>query len=308
VLEEVLGSVFDSSFVAVVQGGVETSQALLALRWDSIFFTGSTQVGRVVAEAAARHLTPVTLELGGKSPCIVDAETNIATTARRIAWGKFTNAGQTCVAPDYVLVDKRVKDKLVEALKATIHEFYGAEPEKSPDYARIISERHFRRLESLKSCGRVVAGGESNPESRYIAPTLLEEVPADSALMQEEIFGPLLPILPVGDVGEAVRFVRERPRPLALYLFSNDAAHQQRVLKETTSGGAVLNDTMVHLGNPDLPFGGVGDSGLGSYHGQAGFERFSHAKSVVKKSFSLDLKVRYPPYAGKLALWRRLLG
>ncbi len=308
VIEEVLSSVFDPSYVAVVQGGPETSQALLAERWDTIFFTGSPQVGVKVAEAAARHLTPVTLELGGKSPCYVDANTDIATTGRRIAWARFTNAGQTCVAVDYVLVDRRVKDRLVDSIRAALGEFYGAHPEKSPDYGRIVSERHFRRLEGLKAHGRVVHGGESDAGSRYIAPTVLEDVPLQSPLMQEEIFGPLLPIIPVGDVEEAIRFVRERPRPLALYVFSKNARVQERVLRGTSSGGAVVNDAMMHLANPELPFGGVGTSGLGRYHGQASFECFSHTKSVLKKPFAMDVKVRYPPYAGKLPMFRRLVG
>jgi aldehyde dehydrogenase (NAD+) len=308
VVEKVVSAAFEPGHVAVVQGGVEVSRALLAERWDTIFFTGSTQVGRAVAEAAAKHLTPVTLELGGKSPCIVDADTNLAVTARRIAWGKFTNAGQTCVAPDYVLVDRKVKDALVEGIRGAVREFYGEDPSRSPDYGRIVSERHFRRLEALMGQGRVVLGGQHDAASRFLAPTLLEDVPLDSALMQEEIFGPLLPVIPVDGVAEAVRFVRERPRPLACYVFSNDGKAQERVLRETSSGGALVNDTLMHLGNPDLPFGGVGPSGLGSYHGQQSFEAFSHRKSVLKKPFALDVKVRYPPYAGKLGLLKRLLG
>jgi aldehyde dehydrogenase (NAD+) len=308
VVEDVLGSVFDAAHVAVVQGGPEVSRALLAERWDTLFFTGSTRVGRLVAEAAARHLTPVTLELGGKSPAIVDARTDVATTARRIAWGKFTNAGQTCVAPDYVLVHRRVKDELVEGLRTAVREFYGPEPAKSPDYGRIVSDSHFRRLEGLKAEGRVVIGGQSDAAQRYLAPTVLEDVALESPLMQEEIFGPLLPIVPVEDVGEAVRFVRERPRPLACYLFSQDAESRERVLRETSSGGVVVNDTLLHLANPDLPFGGVGPSGLGRYHGQASFEAFSHMKSVLVRPFALDVRFRYPPFARTLPLLRRLLG
>lgn len=295
--------------VAVVEGGVPETTALLEQRFDHIFFTGSTQVGRVVMQAAAKHLTPVTLELGGKSPCIVDQKVDLSVAARRILWGKFWNAGQTCVAPDYVIVHEAVAGRLVERLRATLTEFYGPDPKASPDYARIINERHHRRLVGmLGQGGQVVAGGEHDEAARYIAPTIVQDPPLDAALMTEEIFGPILPVVTVRGLREAIELVNSRPKPLALYVFSSDRAAQEQVLAETSSGGACVNDTVAHLSIPDLPFGGVGDSGMGAYHGRAGFETFSHRKSVLNKSTWMDVKLRYPPYGDNIKWVRRLIG
>ncbi len=306
---EVMKQAFgDDGFVTVVTGDVETSRQLLEEKWDIICFTGSTAVGKVVMQAAAKHLTPVLLELGGKSPVLVDERVDLATTARRLAWGKYYNCGQTCVAPDYVLAHKNIKAALVEQLGTAIREFYGADPSQSPDYGRVINARHFKRLQALMTGGRVALGGQTDEAKRYIAPTVLTDVDVKSPLMQEEIFGPLLPVLEVADLDEAVRFVRERPKPLALYVFTSDSAKAELVLSKTSSGGAMHNDTMLHAVPATLPFGGVGDSGIGAYHGKIGFDAFSHNKAVVKKPFWMDLKVRYPPYKVSLAAFKRLLG
>ncbi|QRK09532.1 aldehyde dehydrogenase family protein [Archangium violaceum] len=307
VLSRMLGEAFPAEVVSVVEGGAEVSQALLAERWDLIFFTGGTQVGRVVAEAAARHLTPTVLELGGKSPCIVDRSADLEVTARRIAWGKYVNAGQTCVAPDYVLIPPELKGRFIDLVQKAVRSFYGADARTSGDYGRIVSHRHFERISALATDGRIAFGGERDAPSRYFAPTVITDAPVSSPLMQEEIFGPLLPLVDCPSIDDAIRFVRSRPKPLALYSFARDAAVNERVLTETSSGGAVTNDVCVHFAAEGLPFGGVGESGLGGYHGQASFDAFSHKKSVVKRPFALDMKLRYPPYGGKLGLLKRFL-
>lgn len=307
-LADLVPRYLDPECVTLVEGGVAETTALLAERYDHVFYTGGGSVGRVVMEAAAKHLTPVTLELGGKSPCIVDATARLDVAARRIAWGKFLNAGQTCIAPDYVLVDERREDELVEQLGAAVRSFYGADPKQSPDYARIVNQRHFERLARLLKDGEPVVGGQIEPESRYIAPTVLRRVAPDSDVMQEEIFGPILPILPVRDLDAALRFVRGREKPLALYLFSEDGAAAARVEAETSSGGLCLNHVVWQVANPHLPFGGVGPSGMGAYHGRHGFETFSHRKSVVAKPTRFDPAFAYPPYGRiKSAIMRRLL-
>lgn len=298
---------FDPSYIAVLEGGATEAQSLLSERFDHIFFTGGTTVGEMVMEAAARHLTPVTLELGGKSPCIVERGVPLEITARRITWGKFINAGQSCVAPDYVLVQKGAKERLLEHLKRSIGEFYGEDPSKSPDYARIINEKHFRRLRSLLEEGSIVTGGDTNLEDRYIAPTIIDQVQLNSRVMQEEIFGPILPVLDYEDLAEAISIVNGRPKPLALYLFSTDSKNQQRILKETSSGGVCINDTTVHFATNFLPFGGIGPSGIGSYHGKASFDTLTHQKSALRREFFLDIRTRYPPYQGKVNLIRRLM-
>jgi aldehyde dehydrogenase (NAD+) len=309
VIEHVCREAFgDDGFVTIVQGGPEVSTALLAERWDLVFFTGSTRVGQIVMEAAAKHLTPCVLELGGKSPCIVDEDTDLTVTARRVMWGKAYNAGQTCIAPDYVLVHKNVRQAFVDACGTALRDFYGPDVAKSPDYGRIITARHFTRLQSLMAGGRVAFGGQSDEASRFIAPTLLTDVDLSHPLMQEEIFGPLLPIIEVPDVAAAIRFVNERPKPLALYVFSRNSAKVDEVLRRVSAGGAVVNDTIVHVAAQGLPFGGVGSSGTGSYHGKASFDAFTHYKSVVKKPFAFDLKVRYPPYKTPLSVLKRLIG
>ncbi|WP_426745906.1 aldehyde dehydrogenase family protein [Myxococcus faecalis] len=307
VLAKLLGEAFSPEVVAVVEGDADASRELLAQRWDLIFFTGGTQVGRVVAEAAAKHLTPTVLELGGKSPCIVDRSADLEVTARRIAWGKYLNAGQTCIAPDYVLIPPELKAPFTELVKKAVTQFYGQDARQSSDYGRIISPRHFERVRALAGHGKVTFGGEHDAASRFFAPTVITDAPLSSPLMQDEIFGPLLPLVDCPSIDEAIRFVRSRPKPLALYSFSKDAAVNERVLTETSSGGAVVNDVCVHFAAEGLPFGGVGESGVGGYHGQASFDAFSHKKSVVKRPFLLDLAMRYPPYVGKLGLFKRLM-
>jgi acyl-CoA reductase-like NAD-dependent aldehyde dehydrogenase len=274
-------------------------------KFDHIFFTGGTRVGSIIMEAAAKHLTPVTLELGGKSPCIVDCDVPIDHAARRITWGKFLNAGQTCVAPDYLLVDRRIKDEFLEKMKTCIGEFYGDDPSASPDYGRIISEKHFDRLSRLLRNGRIVAGGATDAGERYIAPTLIDRVSWTDTVMQEEIFGPIFPVIAYAELEEAISAVNERPRPLSLYFFSTHRGKQEKVLRNTSSGGVCINDTIIHLATTTLPFGGVGESGMGSYHGKASFDTFSHRRSVLKRSFLFDLKLRYPPYREKLKYLKR---
>jgi len=307
-ITELIHKYFSSEYIAVVPGAVETSQQLLAEKFDHIFFTGGTAIGKIVMEAAAKHLTPVTLELGGKSPCIIDTDINLEHTAKRITWGKFINAGQTCIAPDYLLVDQKIKPDLVNALQKCLKEFYGENPDVSPDYARIIHQKHFDRLANFLKCGEVIIGGETNPEELYIAPTLLENVSLTDTVMQEEIFGPILPIIEYTDINEAITLINSRPKPLALYLFSQNKNLQKRILQETSSGGICINDTVMQVGVSSLPFGGVGDSGIGSYHGQASFDTFSHYKSVLQNSFPWDINWRYAPYQGKLSLLKKILG
>ncbi|MEH2368269.1 aldehyde dehydrogenase [Nostoc sp.] len=308
VIAKIIAKHFDPAYLAVIEGGVEASQKLLAEKFDHIFFTGGTAVGKIIMAAAAKYLTPVTLELGGKSPCIVDTDINLEHTVRRITWGKFINAGQTCIAPDYLLVNKTIKKDLIDGLEKSLKEFYGDNPVNSPDYARIISQKHFERLVSFLKDGKVVIGGENQPSERYIAPTLIDNVSLEDSVMQEEIFGPILPIIEYTDIAEAIALINSRPKPLALYLFSQDKNLQKRVLQETSSGGVCINDTVMQVGVSSLPFGGVGDSGIGNYHGKASFDTFSHKKSVLQNSFWLDLKWRYAPYQGKLPLIKKLLG
>ncbi|MBI4952504.1 MAG: aldehyde dehydrogenase family protein [Myxococcales bacterium] len=291
-----LGRYLDADAVRVVEGGVPETTELLRQRFDHIFYTGNGTVGQIVMTAAAKHLTPVTLELGGKSPAIVDRSADLAVTARRICWGKFINAGQTCVAPDYVLAHADIHDALVNELTATVRAFYGDAPQKSPDYARIVNARHHKRLAALLGAGKIAAGGELDEADRYIAPTILTEVEPGSAVMADEIFGPILPVLRVGSMDEAVSFVNGRPKPLALYVFAEDGAVQDDVILRTSSGGASVNHTFMHLANHELPFGGVGASGMGAYHGQASYDCFSHHRSVLVKSTRLDAPVVYPPY------------
>jgi aldehyde dehydrogenase (NAD+) len=309
VITDIIQKTFDPAYIAVVEGGVETSQALLEEKFDHIFFTGGTAIGKIVMQAAAKHLTPVTLELGGKSPCIVDCDVDLKHTAKRITWGKYLNAGQTCIAPDYLLVDRRIKSELLTEIKKCVGEFYGNDPAQSPDYGRIISHRHFERLEPLLKDGKIVIGGQSKPEEKYIAPTVIDGVSWESPLMQEEIFGPILPVLEYEEIKDAIAQINARPKPLALYIFSKDEQKQQQVLQETSSGGVCINDTVMHVGVTDLPFGGVGDSGIGNYHGKASFDTFSHYKSVLKKGLWFDQNWRYPPYKeGKLSLLKRIIG
>ncbi len=301
----------DTEAVAVVEGGADTATALLGERFDHLFFTGSTRIGRVVMEAAARHLTPVTLELGGKSPAIVDRSADIAVAGRRIAWGRFLNAGQTCIAPDYVLVDATVHDQFVDSLVSAIHEFYGDDPRASASYGRIVNDHHLSRLEQLlhhPGAGRVVTGGVIDRADRYLAPTVLEAPDPKAPIMQEEIFGPLLPVISVESTSAAVAFVRERPKPLALYVFADDPGVADDVIHNTSAGGTCVNHTLLHISVPGLPFGGVGPSGMGRYHGQAGFDTFSNLRSVLHRRSRPDPRVLYPPYTRlKERLVRRAL-
>lgn len=298
----------DPKAVRVFEGGVPETTALLREKWDHIFYTGNGNVGRIVMEAAAKHLTPVTLELGGKSPAIVDDTADLDVAARRIVYGKFFNAGQTCVAPDYVLVHHDVHDALVNRMVSAIREFYGDDPKQSPDFARIIDERHHARLTRLLEGADVVTGGETDLGEKYIAPTILRNVRETDAVMQEEIFGPILPVVSVPDIGAAIAFVNRGNKPLALYCFSTSKSAQDRVLAETSAGGTTINHVWMHVGVPSLPFGGVGESGTGAYHGRHSFETFSHRRGVLKKSSLPDPPLLFPPYAPWKLRWiRRLL-
>lgn len=298
----------DANCIRVVVGGPDETTALLAERFDHIFYTGSGSIAKIVMTAAAKHLTPVTLELGGKCPCLVAADAELEVAARRIAWGKFSNAGQTCVAPDYILVEQSIEETLLDRLQHNVRSFYGEDPRTSPDFGRIVSARHHRRLvDLLPGSGKIVLGGQADIDERYLAPTILRDVPPQAAVMAEEIFGPILPILTVRDMDEAIAFVNRRPRPLALYLFSRDRATQERVLERTCSGGAVINHTVIHEVVSTLPFGGVGASGMGAYHGKASFDTFSHRRSVLIKSNRFDLPIIYPPYSDSKKKWIRRL-
>ena len=305
VLAQHLPNYLDRQAFTVVEGSVNETTALLEQRFDRIFYTGGGSVGRIVMAAAAKHLTHVTLELGGKNPCIVSRDADIS-----VAWGKFLNAGQTCIAPDYVLVHESRETELLDRLRQRIEEFYGTDPAQSPDFARIVNERHFERLAGLLSCGEIAVGGKTDPESRYIAPSVLTKVDLESQIMTEEIFGPILPVVPVPDWDDAIAFINSKPRPLTTYIFTRDRERQRRMLEETSSGSVCINDLMLDFAVHGLPFGGVGESGIGAYHGRHGFETFSHRKSVFKRHFPrLDLPVRYPPFSDmKFRLLRRLLG
>src|SRR5207244_3363943 len=280
-----------------VPGAVPETTALLEQQWDHIFFTGGTAVARVVMTAAAKNLTPVVLELGGKSPTIVHSSANLRVAARRIVQGRWNNAGQTCTAPDYVLVFKDVARQFLSHLKETIARFYGDDPQKSPDYGRIVSPRHFDRLAGLLASGTVYHGGRHDRADKFVAPTVLVDVSPDSPVMQDEIFGPILPVLEVESVRQVIDFVNARPSPLGLYLFAEDQSVTEQILNATTSGDAVVNDCTIHPLIPDLPFGGVGNSGMGKYHGEWGFRAYTNARGVLNHSTKMDPDVRYPPYS-----------
>lgn len=301
VIKDIIEDTFDEAYVSVVEGGIEETQALLSLPFDYMFFTGSEKVGKIVYEAAARKLIPVTLELGGKSPVIVDDTANIKVASERISFGKFTNAGQTCVAPDYILVQRKVKNDLIKALKKTINEFYGENIEKSPDFGRIVNQKHFNRLNDLIQIHKdnVVFGGNSSKEDLYIEPTLLDNITNDNKIMKEEIFGPILPIITYDNFDEVLEIIQSKSKPLSLYLFSEDENMTHRVVEELSFGGGAINDTLMHLANPNLPFGGVGSSGIGQYHGKYSFDTFSHMKSYTFKSTRLESSLFFPPYKGK---------
>lgn len=297
-LAELLPAYLDERAVAVAEGGPEVAESLLGQHWDHIFFTGSANVGRLVMAAAARHLTPVTLELGGKNPAIVDHSVDLDLVARRLVWGKFLNAGQTCVAPDYVLVDGRVEEPLLAAILKTLGKFYGSEPLRSAAFGRVVNDAHLERLLGMLRAtrARVVTGGTSSASDRYLAPTVLADLNWDDPVMQEEIFGPVLPVLSYSNLDEALSELRARDKPLALYVYSGDAELTERVISGTSSGSVCVNHNAVQLAVPGLPFGGVGASGIGAYHGRAGFDTFSHAKAVLRRPQRGELPLMYPPY------------
>lgn len=288
VLEKIINNTFPEEYLHVVQGGAEETQALLTLPVDYLFFTGSAILGKIVMAAAAKNLTPLTLELGGKSPTIVHEDADLAAAAHRISWGKFINAGQTCVAPDYVLVHQSRREAFIEELIKVIRKFYGEDASLHPRYGRIINDRHFQRLNALLDPGKILYGGARNREGRYLGPTILSPVDWHDPIMEEEIFGPILPILVYSDLDDIIRKINERPKPLALYLFSEDEAVAKRIMGEISFGGGAINNTIMHTASPFLPFGGVGPSGMGRYHGRYTFETFSHRKSILKSSTIAD--------------------
>jgi len=287
----------DEKYVAVVEGGRNENTALLEQRFDYIFFTGSVNVGKLVMEKASHHLTPVTLELGGKSPCIVDDERILKLAVKRIAFGKFLNAGQTCVAPDYLLIKEDLKDQFIVYMKETIEEFFGHDPLSHEHLVKIINQKHFDRLSHLLDHQDIVIGGEKDQQNLKISPTLVDHIQDNNPLMQEEIFGPILPIITYQTLDEAIQYIQQREKPLALYIFSNHQSVQQKILKTCSFGGGCINDTIIHLATSELGFGGVGQSGMGSYHGRKSFETFSHERSIVKKAIWIDLPLRYYPYS-----------
>ncbi|MBN1064678.1 MULTISPECIES: aldehyde dehydrogenase [Clostridium] len=298
VISKMIFETFNENYIRCIEGGIETNTALIKSNFDYIFFTGSINVGKTVMRAAANNLIPVTLELGGKSPVIVDESANIKVVAKRIIWGKTLNAGQTCVAPDYVLVHASIKDRLIKEMKKAIQEFYGTDPEKSADFGRIINEKHFKRIKNIIDNDKefIVYGGKTNYKTNYIEPTIMDITSFECACMQEEIFGPILPVISYNELNEVIRKIKKFPKPLALYVFTNNKSTENKVLSEISSGGVCVNDVITHLVNPNLPFGGVGSSGIGSYHGYNSFLTFSHEKSVLKKSDKLDITLLFPPY------------
>ena len=306
IISQIIRKVFPPEYVTVVEGGVEVSSQLLAEKWEYIFFTGSTKVGKIVYKSAAEHLTPVTLELSGKNPCVVDKTATIPLAAKRIAWGKFINAGQTCIAPDYILVHQSVKDALVDNLKKSITEFYGEDMEASNDFARIATGKHYDELKTMLKGEKVLFGGKFTDNDRYMAPTLVDEPERDSAIMEGEIFGPVLPLISYTDESELHPIISKYPNPLAFYVFSSSKKFQKRLMDRYSFGGGAINDTVVHISNKDLPFGGVGQSGIGGYHGKHTFDLFSHHKSIAKRGTWLDVPLRYAPYTISIGLMKKI--
>ncbi len=300
VITEMITETFPKEYIRSVEGGIETNTSLINGTFDYIFFTGSAQVGKIIMEAAARNLVPVTLELGGKSPVIVDESADIRVAAKRIIWGKTINVGQTCVAPDYVVVNNKVKDELIKELKLQIQSFYGKDAMESKDYGRIVNDRHFIRLKNIldKEADKIIYGGKVNREKRYIEPTLID-ASWEGAAMSEEIFGPILPIISFSNLDEVIGEIKRLSKPLALYLFTENYEVEEKVLEEISSGGACINDTITHLANPELPFGGVGNSGIGAYHGKESFKTFSHRRSVVRKTTKINIPIVFPPFNKK---------
>ncbi|MGB1210574.1 MAG: aldehyde dehydrogenase [Lacinutrix venerupis] len=306
-LKNIIEKVFKPEHVSVVEGGVDVSTKLLEQRWDYIFFTGSVNVGKIVAKAAANYLTPVTLELGGKNPCIIDETANIKLTAKRIVWGKFINAGQTCIAPDYILIQKNKKEEFYIAIQNEIENAYSKNPENSEDFCRIINTKNFERLKNMLVNQKCIIGGITNAKNNYIAPTVIDEPSIDSEVMQDEIFGPILPVISYKDENEIESIISNYNKPLSLYVFTNNSTKARNIIEKYSFGGGCINDTVVHFANHRLPFGGVGNSGIGAYHGKLSFDTFSHKKAIVKKGNWLDLPVRYAPYNGKLKTIKKFL-
>ncbi len=299
-IEKIVSNLFEKSHVEVIQGGIETSQALLAKRWDYIFFTGSVNVGKIVAKAAANNLTPVTLELGGKNPCIIDKNCDLDIAAKRLVWGKFVNAGQTCIAPDYLIVEKSIKENLIQKLINEIEISYSINQQQSADYPRIISKKNWERLVNFTKQQNIVYGGKHDENELFLSPTLIDEPSLESPVMHEEIFGPILPILTYEHKNDIEQIVQKFEKPLALYVFSNDKKFSEELISKFSFGGGCVNDTLIHFANNRLPFGGVGFSGIGAYHGKLSFDIFSHQKAIVKKATWLDIKLRYAPYKNKI--------
>lgn len=306
-ISKIIRETFDVKEVVAVLGDAEIAKSQLAKRWDYIFFTGSPAVGKEIAKAAAGNLTPVTLELGGKNPCIIDKNANLQIAAKRIVWGKFINAGQTCIAPDYLLIHKGVKTKFIRLLQQEIINAYGEDPRLSPDFTRIINKKHFFRLVGMIDEAKTITGGIHDEESLYIAPTLIDEPSFDSAIMKDEIFGPLLPLISYENESDLEKIISKYEKPLSLYVFTDDKAFAERAIRKFSFGGGCINDTVVHFSNKRLPFGGVGNSGMGAYHGKKSYDTFSHQKAIVKKATWLDIPLRYAPYGNKLKLIRKLL-
>ncbi|WP_034059145.1 aldehyde dehydrogenase [Lacinutrix jangbogonensis] len=305
-LKSIIDTVFKPEHVSVTEGGVAVSTELLAQRWDYIFFTGSVNVGKIVAKAAAEHLTPLTLELGGKNPCIIDETANIKLTAKRIVWGKFLNAGQTCIAPDYILIHHSKKEAFYKAMQIEIDKAYSNNPSTSKDFCRIVNDMNFKRLAKMLDNEKCIIGGQTDAKIRYIAPTLIDEPQMDSEVMKDEIFGPILPVLSYKNEAEIETTIHKYEKPLSLYVFSTNSAKAGKIIEKYAFGGGCINDTVIHFANHRLPFGGTGNSGIGAYHGKLSFDTFSHKKAVVKKGNWLDLPVRYAPYKGKLSFIKKV--
>ncbi|CAL2106467.1 4,4'-diaponeurosporen-aldehyde dehydrogenase [Tenacibaculum sp. 190524A02b] len=307
VIKEIIETVFDSKHIAVIEGGIPVAQELLAQRWDYIFFTGSVPVGKIVAKAAAEHLTPVTLELGGKSPCIIEETANLKLAARRLVWGKFINGGQTCIAPDYLVVHKSIKNKFITYFKEEIFRAYGENPQESTDFPRIVNSKNFDRLAQMLINENCIIGGETNKEDNYIAPTLIDEPSLNSEVMKGEIFGPIFPLLTYNQESDIETILSKYDKPLALYVFTKKNNFAKKIISRYSFGGGTINDTTVHFANHRLPFGGVGESGIGGYHGKQTFDTFSHKKGVVNRGTWLDIPTRYAPYKGKLKQLKTLM-
>ncbi len=307
VIAKIINNSFEKEYIRVVTGGVAVSQTLLRFEFNHIFFTGSPRVGKIVMQEAAKNMVPVTLELGGKSPCIVDETAPLKLTARRVVWGKLLNAGQTCIAPDYLFVHEKVKDRFVGELVKAIQKAYGRDARQSPDYPRIITRANVERLATLLQGAKVVYGGHYDVEEKYFEPTVLDEVSFDLPVMQQEIFGPVFPVISFHDAEDVVREVNARPRPLALYVFSKKTAFLNKMVRDIPAGGVTLNDTLMHIVSNKLPFGGVGNSGMGKYHGYYSFQTFSNAKPVVRRGLWPDVPIRYAPYGKKLKIIKYLM-